>query len=468
MNAIPLTALRVGSADRVFKKILQLVFLLAVVGFFLKLGSDTLEYPELRLVYLSFLGVNFLSLTPRLKVSDYWQSPTVVFFLVFFSFELVRFSWAGWQIWGRGLEDSVMLPLHRYLASPVTWLIYLGFFLLSFSLFGGRTESRRLLKTLMGSAFLLAVFAIPPLLIKAHTGYVAANGQGGFFPPFFYFHPLVGKYFLSRYAHPNYVGDIVAMGFFPALGTFFYSLRSLRDQRVPLISLVLPGLFTATTGLAIILFFSRATIVCFAAAFLLFLLATLIKYPSRIQLLFALLAFALVLAFLLWAGNIQKTVAEVETLKKETDTTQQNTTGSLNREGTRRSLGIYQTFTTWGVGTRGYESVSELYSSDRTKPSGMAQFKAFNHYFQTLAEEGTGAFLYFFFLLSYFLESGWRPWKAKSRFQFMAGLSLVTPVLLILAHAAVAPGMDYFAMAAPVYILMGATLAILQGNFARA
>ncbi len=453
--------------NRILERLFLVVFLLFIASLFLKLGSDTLELPALRVAYLSLVGVGFLLLVPNLRAAGYLRSPTVIFFLLFFGFELARAAWAAWFMWGRGVEDNLMLPLNRYFSSTVMWLIYLGFFIISLFHFRGRSESSLLLKTLMICAFLLAVAAIPPLLIKANAGYLNAEGRLGFFPPFAYFHPLVSKYLVSRYAHPNYMGDVIAMGFFPAMGVFFYSLRTLREHKSSL-SALLPGLLMATEGLAIILFFSRATILCFTAAFLIFLLATLVKYPSRIQMIVAGIALAVVLAFLLWAGNIQKTVKEIQTLERETDISQQGTTGSGNREGIQRALAIYQNFTLWGVGTRGYESVSELFASGPGHQYAMIQFKAYNHYLQTLAEEGTGAFLYFLFLLSFLLESGWRLFRSKSRFQFMAGLSLLMPVVLILAHAAVAPVMDYFAVATPVYILMGATLGILQGNFEHA
>jgi len=440
----------------------EFAFLLFISLFFLKLGSDTLEQPESRIAYLAFLAVGILVALPRLNLRQLFQSPAVFLFLVFLGFQIARLSWAAWQIGVRGLEDSVTLPLHRYLASPITWFIYIGFFLMSFFLFREREETQHLLWSLAWCGFVLAVVAIPPLLIKGGYGFAWPSGRASYFPPFFYFHPVVGKYFIASYANSNYIGDVVAMGFFPALGIFFYRLQ----QKKSFTSLALPSLFVATEGLAIILFFSRSTIVCFAAAFTLFLLLTLIKFPSRIQLVFAGLAFILVVGFFLWAGNVNKTWKELQTLRGETDESKV-TSFWVNREGAERSLAIFRTFPVWGVGTRGYESVSDLYATVSTNDAPMASFKAFCHYLQTLAEEGAGAFLYFLFLIAYVLETGWRLFKTKSRFQFMAGLSLYSLVLMVLIHAVGKPLMDYFGVATPVYILMGVTLAILHGNFER-
>ncbi len=465
MTVTALSAARLGSVERVPGKLFQFAFLFFVASFFLKLGSDTLEQPVLRIAYLVFLTLGLLLTFSQSGFPPLLQSPTVVLFLLFLGFEVTRMAWATWQMGVKGTADSLMLPLNRYLASPVTWSLYIGFFLISFFLFRRRNETQRLLWMLAGCGFFLAVVAIPPLLIKGlgFVGYAGPSGRISYFPPFFYFHPVVGKYLIASYANSNYIGDVVAMGFFPALGVFLYRLQ----QKKSFTSLALPGLFVATEGLAVILFFSRSTIVCFGAAFAFFLLLALLKFPSRIQFAFSGLAFLLVVGFFLWAGNVNKTWKELQTLQGETS---ESTVTSfwVNREGIERSIAIYRTFPVWGVGTRGYESVSDLYATVGVSDVPMASFKAFCHYLQTLAEEGAGAFLYFLFLAVYVLEAGWKLFRTKSRFQFMAGLSLYSVALMILAHATGKPVMDYFAIAAPVYVLMGATLALLASDFEHA
>ena len=435
-------------------------FLVFTASFFLKLGADTLEHPPLRIGYLIFLGLGLISLLKKERLVGLLKSPTAVLFLAFFAFQLVRLSWALWQITVRGLESSITLPLHLYVASPVTWLLYLGFFAFAFLLFRSRSQTQRLLWTLGTCAFVLALTALPPLIQTGTHGYVGPDGKYAFFPPFVYFHDIVTRYLVSKFAHPNYVGDVVALGFFPALGLFLYSLQ----HRSTIPPLALSGLLVATEGLAIILFFSRATIVCFAIAFLIFLTASLIKYPSRAQFVFAAAAFLLVAAFLLWTGDIQGTWKELQTLEVDLDAERESSFTS-NREGAKRAVRIFQTFPLWGVGSEGYARIAGLYATPGVEHYFITNYLVLCHYLQVLAEEGSGAFLYLLALLIFFMEATAGLLRAKSRFQFMAGLSLLMTVSMILVHASVKPVMEFFAIAMPVYILMGAALAILNPDF---
>lgn len=453
----------------------EIPFLLLIGSFFLKLGSDTLEGPELRIIYLGFLGVGFLISLLKKHILIPFRSLAFLLFLSFFGFQLIRSLGAAWQMYGTGRAGLPMSPLDRYLSPPLTWLLYFGFFSLGLLFFEKRAQARRLLWFLGFCGFVLAFAAIPPLLIKGHAGYFAGyfgeEERYAFFPPFVYFHEIIRKYLVGRYAHPNYAGDVIALGFFPALGLFFYSLQRLgtevrlgKGSPASAVSLGLPVILIGAEALAIVLFFSRATILCFAAAFLIFLGAVLLKYPSRVHFIFVGLAFLLVAGFLIWAGNLKAAWKEVRTVKGELVETEIKSFGT-NVEGAKRALRIYRAFPLWGVGTRGYSSVSESFSTPGAEPYAMRKYKAFCHYLQTLAEEGSGAFLYFLFLLAYFFESARELLKTTSRFQFMAGLSLMMPVLMILIHAAVKPVMDYFSVAAMVYLFMGATLACLRPDF---
>lgn len=423
--------------------IFEKLFFLLIASFFLKLGSDTLEGPGLRLIYLGFLLIGFLIAWKKKGLFAPLKSIPFLIFLSFLAFEVVRFLWLRF--------------------SPVTWIFYFGFFTAALLFFKGRGRVHRLLWVLAWSGFLLALTAIPPLLIKGHAGYLAGylgeEERYTFFPPFFYFHEFISRHLLARYAHPNYVGDVIALGFFPTLGLFFYSLQA----RPSVISAGLSGLLAATEALAIVLFFSRAAIVCWAAGFLIFLLAAFLKFPSRRQLIFSGAVFLLVAAFLIWAGNVQGAWKELRTLKGEGSESEIKSFGT-NIEGAKRAVRIYRAFPVWGVGTRGYSSVSESFRTPGTQPYAMRRYKAFCHYLQTLAEEGSGAFLYFLFLLAYFFEITRGLLKTRSRFQFMAGLSLGTAVVMILAHAAVKPVMDYFAAASLVFLLMGALLGLLHDD----
>lgn len=449
-------------------------FLLLIASFFLKLGSDILEGPGPRIFYLGFLGVGFLFLWLERGPAFPFRSRAFVLFLSLFVFETVRLLWALWQMRVMGREASAIL--HQYVSSPGWWLLYFGFFTLSFFLFKTRNRVNRLLWVLGFSGFILAFAALPPLLIKGHagyfTGYFGEEERHVFFPPFVYSHEIVRQYLVSRYANPNYVGNVIAVGFFPALGLFFYSLQRLgtgirfgKGSLTSAVSLGLPAILVGAEALAIVLFFSRATILCFAFTFLFFLGATLLKYPSRVHFIFAGAAFLLVAGFLIWAGNLRATWKEVQTVKEELVPTEKERSLDTTLEGAKRALRIYRAFPLGGVGTRGYSNVSESFATPGIEHYAMSKFKAFCHYLQILAEEGSGAFLYFLFLLAYFFESARKLLKTTSRFQFMAGLSLMMPVLMILIHAAVKPLMDYFVVAVMVYILMGATLASLRHDF---
>ena len=439
----------------------EFLFLLFAASLFLKLGSDTLEHPQTRIFYLVFLVIIFLLCAGNSRIRHPFKSSPALFFLFFFGFEVLRLLWAVWLMEFRGVGENPLLPLLRYVSSPVNWLIFFGFFLFALSFFRTREQANRLLWWVAWMAFILAMAAIPPLLLRGHLGYPGRGGGLNFFPPFFYFNKFFSQYVISRYAHPNDMGDLVALGFFPATGLFFYFLQRLKEG-VSLVSLGLPALFLATEALAIILFFSRGTIVCFSFTFLLFLLATLVKYPSRLQLSFAAVAFTLIVIFFLWAGNVQATWKELQTLKRET-TSAGTSSSNVNREGAKRALTIYRALPLWGAGTGGYAGVSPLFST--VKNSTMSNFKTFCHYLQVLCEEGVGAYLYFLFILAYFFEWITALLRTNSRFQFMAGLSLGMPVLMIYLHAAVSPIMDYFAMALPVYIYMGLSLGVLQKDF---
>ena len=87
------------------------------------------------------------------------------------------------------------------------------------------------------------------------------------------------------------------------------------------------------------------------------------------------------------------------------------------------------------------------------------------HYLQVLAEEGSGAFLYYLFLLAYLAEMAKGLWGTQSRFKFIMGLSLFAPVLMILMHAAINPLMQRFSTSMLVYMTMGAGLGVLRKDF---
>ncbi len=440
----------------------EVLFLFFIASFFLTLGLDDPDQMRSRMgVGVFLLGSFFLCLRKRF---DPFKSLTALGFLSFFVFGILRWLWAVWQINLRYPGENRVL-LFSYLSSPLLWSFYLGFFALSLTLFSRRSRVERLLWLLSWCGFLLAINVIPPLLIRGHVGYPLGDGRSVVFHPLFYSPPFVAKYVVSRFGHPNYTGDVIALGLFPAASLFVYSLRQRGGKNR--LSLGLLATFVGATALAVVLLFSRGTILSFSIGFLLYLLAGLIKFPSRRQLIFSGVVFSAVFIFLVWAGNLPAVWKEIQTLRLETREVEGGTSFSTNREGARRALAIYRDYPLWGVGTDGYPLVSEKYASRGSESFYMAKVRAMCHYLQVLAEEGMGAFLYFFFLSAYFFEVVRGLWGTESRFQFMAGLSLFSAIVMILIHSTFNHLMQQFSIAMLVYIYMGASLGVLRRDFRR-
>ncbi|MBI2167688.1 MAG: O-antigen ligase family protein [Candidatus Omnitrophica bacterium] len=435
---------------------LEFGLLLYIVSFFLTLGSDFPHQVYARMWAGGTLFALSIPLIVKKIRTGIPQSFVVRFFLCFLAFELIR------SLCLRG----------PYFVPSLVWFFYFGFFILSYFFFEERGRVRHLLWTLGGSGFFLALNAIPPFLIRGSSGYPLTNGTSAFFHPLFYSHETVAKYVMGRFAHANYTGDVIALGFFPALGLLFYSLNRLRRRKshsketakVSMASLALPAIFVATTALAVIWIRSRGTVLCFSAAFLVYLFCLLLKFPSRTQMVSSFAALLLIAGFLIWAGDIQATWKELQTVEKEFDASRPASL-STNREGAKRALAIYGAHPLWGVGTGGYSKVSERFATPGTEQDAMVKFKAMSHYGQLLAEEGSGAFFYFLFLGSYLFEVARGLRKTQSRFQFTAGLSLFSAVLMVLLHASIQYLMQRYSISMLVYILMGASLRVLQPDF---
>ena len=399
-------------------------------------------------------------------------SPALVFFLCLMGYEILRASLAGVRSVARS---------HPYLTSPLSWSFYLGFLALSFSYFRTRRRAQHLLWVLVAAGFFLALNAIPFLLTQ-WRGFLPEGGQAGFFHPLFLSWEPLSKYLFSRFVHPNYTGDIMALGLFPALALFSYQLRALRnpeEREKGLRRILIPIFFTETAAsviaLAVISFLSRGTIISLSVGLSCFLLGALTKFPSRAQWVRLLVGSFIVVGILLWAGSLPSVWKELATLqlemksfKEKIDLTRPAYSGEVSLEGGRRALAIYRAHPIWGVGTHGYPLVSESYATPGTEGGwgmGAAKFSSLCYYLQLLAEEGLGAYLYFLFLLAYGIEVGRGLFITRSRFQFLAALSLVSGVLMILFHAAFGVHMERFSTSMLTYILMGASLGILRKDF---
>src|SRR3989338_3221956 len=212
--------------------------LLYLASFFLTLGSDFPHQVYARMWAGGLLFALFVpALVKKIKAAAL-PNWAFRFFLCFLVFQVLR----------------ALLLRGFYVDYLYVWFFYFCFFALSYFFFDERERVRRLLWTVAGSGFFLALNAIPPFLIRGNSGYAIGNGSTAFFHPAFYFHEAIEKYVMGRFAHANYTGDVIALGFFPALGLLFYSLNRFRRKRghskettkASMASLALPAIFVAT------------------------------------------------------------------------------------------------------------------------------------------------------------------------------------------------------------------------------
>ena len=449
----------------------NLFFFCFIALLFLSLGVDTPAHVQFRMGYGGLLLVGAALLFPKDLKSGLLQSPAALCFFLFVGFELVRLLWTGWEMALGGLRDTPALPLNRYLSSPWGWIISFAFLILSLSRFKDRSEAGKLLWVLAGCGFVLALNAIPSLLMTGKAGYLRPDGRMGFFYPLFYFHPLAERYLLGTFAYPNHTGDLVAVGFYAGLALLLYFLQGLKEKKgrrgeglfesVPAGPLGLIFAMVALAAAAVVLFFSRGAILCFIFSLVLYLSIFLFRSASRTGKLLALAAFILIVGFTTWLVDLGDVWKEIQTLRHET-AAGAATSFSTNREAAKRALAIHRLSPLWGVGTEGYESVSRFFATPGTENMTTAEYRAMSHYLTLLAEEGAGAYFYFFFLLAYFFEVFRGMLKVKSRFRMTAALSLSVAVLMILAHASITNLMQQFSVSMLVYILMGASLGVLR------
>lgn len=454
--------------------ILEFFFFILFFLFFLTLGSDSL--PQLKLRYgfgfTFFLLVAALFGWKILRVPT--GRPTLLFLGLFVFYEALR------VVWARVSLTSDHLFYGNYLSAPLAWGYLLILFVVSYSLFNSRDGAKRFLYVAAWSGFLLALSAIPPLLQRRVAEYASSDpSRVGFFPPFVYVADWVAEYFAVRSAHVNYAGDVMAIGLFSALGLTLYgfemfkeAVREGRSRGIDRIEwrlasfFLLPLMISLVTASAILLMFSRGTIACVFLLFFVFLIAAMIRFQSRNELIFVMGIVLICGFFTLWAGRLDKAWWELQTLSRETDTSSR-TSFDTNREGAHRALAIYKDYSLWGVGTGGYKEISSQYAREKP-PEGhfdFAQYQSMCHYLHLLAEEGVGAYLYFLFLLAYLLETIYRLTRVRSRFQFIAALSLFSVSVMILLHAGFNHLLERVSMSALLMICMGTSLSMLREDF---
>jgi len=447
-----------------YETVCEGLFLLFIFSLFPTLGADSPQPVFARMVFGGGLFVFSLPfLWPQRRFVSL-KSTTALFFLAFFGWEILRAVWAFWKLYLESVPEGIVLPLRRYLTSPVKWGFYFFSFLSAFWIFRPRRQIVRLLWVLSASGFFLALNAIPYVLVVLKQRGEYFTGPARFFLPPFYSHPWLRDYVFAGTSHVNYIGDLIGLGFFPALALFFYALWKSRRN---ILSVVLPILMASTTALAVILLFARGSILSFLIALAVFLAAVLWRYPSRKRVLFILIGLGCVGGLLLWAGNLPEVGKEIATVQGEWDPSASSRSLDTNREGMRRALAIFRQNPLGGVGTDGYRAVAKHFALPGTEGS-LADIVVLCHYLQLMAEEGAGTILYFIFLVAYFVEVPRGLAHAESRLQFLAGLALFSAVFMVLLHAWVNQLMQRFAVSLLTYTLMGASLAISSKDFNRA
>lgn len=355
-----------------------------------------------------------------------------------------------------------------YAWGPLEWFVLIGMFFVMAGFFCRKDRAERLLKTLVLSATFLAAAALPPLL---HDGYGYGNYNGKdftFFPSFFYAHGWLAKYLFGRWASMNWAGDYMAFGVFAAAGLGFYDLYRILEKKEP----GNPGrpffwlMLSMINAAALFLLRSRGSMLFFILVFIPYVAAVLIKLPLSHKKVWASGFIAAFLVFVFWAGNIPAAVKEMQTLSDETSRISRRSY-NVNLDGQQRARRMFEAYKLFGVGRGNYIKASQTFAGEGIEADSVASanFTCMSHYWTVLAEEGMSGipyFLWIFFLCLWALkQSG----SASSRFQCIAGISLLAPMLMVLGHASINDLMDRFGMQALVLLSAGALWGIFRKDF---
>ncbi|MFZ5803067.1 MAG: O-antigen ligase family protein [Candidatus Omnitrophota bacterium] len=448
------------------------LFYLTVFLLFVSVGFDRGELIGVRFSLIGLILFLSFCVGPKHFFKGLGRSPTLMVFGLFLIFLLLRsflkYGQAEMPLLGAGAQipdtGSVSGMTQR-------WFFFFALVWSSSVFLRTRERTKGFIRFVGAVVSGIALTALVPFLLNGQYGYIH-QGKFVFFPPFLYFHPDVAKYFLGTFAHFNYIGDLLAMGFFPALGLVTYAIVThLKNieypgnrRRFPWFEATLILIAAVVCAVTIFLFFSRGCIVSFLVSFLLYWLIFLWKIHQRRVTVFVLIVSTLLALSVFFVGNFQKAWQEVKTLQSEVESP---SSFRNNLEGGKAALAMYHDHRVWGIGTGNYRArVMEYSETIRTEPGlTLARFVVLCHYLQVLAEEGAGAWIYFAMLGVFLFEVIRGFIRAKSNFQFIAGLSVFIPVVMTLGHATINFVMQQVSMSLLVYLFMGATLGILHADF---
>jgi len=403
------------------------------------------------------------------------MSLPLLMLLLYCLYQCVRFSLHKW-VFLPGEDQTLTL----YYQGMMQWCFVVLIYFVSVTAFNQRGQFWKIMALYSGLGFFLSMNAIPALYKYSKSFYPLGDYELVFFHPLFYKVQFLGEYIFGKFAHPNYTGDVIALGFFAALAAVFCLFVQLcdgkQDQNASVeedarakqaVTLLLFLLISFVLAATIFLLNSRGSIVCFILGCLVYLVGFCCKYPSRRSVFFVIVFIFGGLCFLGWRGNLQKAWFEVLTLQKEYENTSSDkkTSYSTNIEGGKRALMMYQDHSLWGVGTGGYSDHAKNYGTlEQTEQFILADHQSMNHYLQKLAEEGLGALLYFLFLVFYFIEAILRCLRMKSRYQFLIGFAFVVAAGMIYGHATFNHLLEHYTFVLLIFSTMGLGLSALQSN----
>jgi len=458
--------------------ILTLIYSVFIILLFLSLGSDTAPMIRLRVYVGLSLGVPVLLLLFKRDIKLQVNLPILMLGL-FVCFQCVRVIVHSDFFAPDVLSNELLSTFYRQ--SMLRWGFAALIFYLSLIGFNRRIYFWRIMGVYSAAGFFLAMNALPALYKFGRAFYDLNQYKAVFFYPVFYKISFLGESVFGKFAHPNYTGDVIAMGFFSGLAGVLYLFMCLGDDtgsnhspleqngrglRVAVILMYSIVCFVLAT--AIFLLNSRGTMLSLMIACLLYLVGFCIKFPSRKSVLFAFGFLICGVLFLAWKGNLQKAWFELLTLRNESviEHSEEISSFTTNIVGGKRAFRMFQDYPLWGVGTGGFHQFSRNYGDSEENTSFfLANHHAMNHYLQKLAEEGLGAILYFLFLIFYFIEAVLRCFRTKSRYQFFFGYAFVVAAFMLYLHAAFNHLLEHYTFILLAFSTMGLGLSLLQSNF---
>lgn len=440
-------------------KISNYLGLFLTVLIYFALNSARLNYvvPSIAAGLLFIVSVFFQHRLKTFPPLNFLTGAGVLFLL----FETVKIALAGLDFVAKGnltaLSQGYLLGAGFYVFAA---LLITAFYKSVYS----KTSLLLFLKIFVFCSFFLSLNAVVPL-VQNKYGY---NGpEELFFYPALYQIPL-SEYVFGRWCSMNWAGDFIAFGIFSGMGMIFYDLYRGPEKKEDVNWAMTLALFfiTVINTSVLVLLKSRGSLVFFGLVLVFFLALLAWKWASRYKGIMLTAFITVFFAAAMWMGNIKGAVQELQTLSKETKTETQRS-WATNLEGQKRALAMFQERPVFGFGKRNYAKVSSQYADygmDNDRKS-TADFSCMSHYFLLLAEEGAGSFIYFTFLLFFIFYILFKIIQTPSQFKFLAGLSLLSAVLMVLGHAMINDLMDRPGMASLVYLTMGMLAGLFRKDF---